>query len=143
MLIFLMISCTKKETAQRPMSQTDIVNCYQDMEWSRLGIRNTLIGNWRWIYNESYWSYGEGTNTENKNTLIELSNDSILTVFVDGEPKNTTRWTIEKNSGNSFFVELDSFVTTLLVGRILICGDIVEFNNSFVDGDDNYFQKIE
>lgn len=142
-LIFSLLSCDKEDVSQRPMSQTDIWSCYNNLEWSDLEIWNELIGSWKWIYTESYWAPDKGGNTESENTLIEFLSDSTLNVIVDGELKSTTKWTIVIKDGDLYGLELDSSATTLLYGRILICGEIVEFNNSYIDGSDNYFEKIE
>ena len=142
-LTIIFISCNKEEVSQRPMSQTDIWNCYNNSEWTDLKIRNELIGSWKWIYSENFWTPDKGRNTENENTIIKFSLDSTLNVIVDGKLQNSTKWTITSKDGELYGLELDSTVTTLLFGRILICGKIVEFNNSYIDGSDNYFKKIE
>jgi len=143
LFVFTIISCDKEDISQRPMSQTNIWNCYNDSEWTNLKIRDELIGSWKWIYSESYLAQDKGRNTENENTLIEFFNDSTLNVIVDGELKNTTKWIVTSKDGDLYGLKLDSSVTSLLYGRILICGEIVEFNNSYIDGSDNYFERIE
>lgn len=141
--MFLIFSCVKEDISQRPMSQTDIWNCYNESEWSQLKVRNELIGKWKWVYNENYWAPDEGRNTESENTLVEFSNDSTLNIIVKGVSENTTKWVVTPKDGQLYGLELDSSITTLLYGRILICGEIVEFNDSYIDGSDNYFRRVE
>lgn len=124
------------------MSQTEIWNCYQDSEWSVVKVKDALIGEWKWIYSENFWAPNEGLNTEDKNTIIEFLNDSSVQIYVNGNLTGTTNWTVKPKDGELFGLELDSTITTLLYGRILICGETLEFNNSYIDGSDNYFQKI-
>ena len=143
LIVFTIISCDKEDISQRPMSQTSIWNCYNDSEWTDLNIRNEFIGSWKWIYSESYWAPDKGRNTENENTLIEFFNDSTLNIIVDGELKNTTKWTVTSKDGDLYELTLESSITPIIYGRILICGEIVEFNNSYIDGSDNYFERIE
>jgi len=50
---------------------------------------------------------------------------------------------VTPKDGELYGLELDSSITTLLYGRILTCGEILEFNNSYIDGSDNYFKRIE
>lgn len=141
--IILNIGCDKEEITQRPMSETDIWNCYTNSEWTELKIRTELIGRWKWIYSENFWAPDKGRNAENENTVIEFLSDSTLNVIVGGELQNSTKWIVTSKDGELYGLELDAAVTTLLYGRILICDEIVEFNNSYIDGSDNYFKKIE
>ena len=141
--MLFILSCEKEDVSQRPMSQADIWDCYNNSEWSELKIRNELIGKWKWIYSESFWAPDKGWNTENENTLIEFTNDSTLNISVNGNSEKTTMWIVTPKDGELYGLELDSAISTLVYGRILICGEILEFNNSYIDGIDNYFKRIE
>lgn len=141
--IFSILSCDKEDTSERPMSQTDIWNCYHNSEWSLLEIRNELIGKWKWTFTEDFWAPDQGLNTENENTLVEFLSDSTLNLIVNGELENTTKWFVTPEDEGLYGLEFDSAITTLLNGRILFCGEILEFNNSYIDGSDNYFERIE
>ncbi len=135
-------SCDKEEIPERPMTQTEIWNCYNDLEWSDVTIKDALIGKWKWTYSENFWAPDEGRNTENENTIIEFLNDSSLQFSQNGELIGMTNWTVKPKDGELYGLELDSTITTLLYGRILICGETMECNNSYIDGSDNYFKKI-
>ncbi len=141
-LIVFFTSCDTEEISKRPISEADMWNCYKDSEWTDAKIKNALIGKWKWIYSESYWAPDKGNNTENENTVIEFLNDSSLQISVNGEPIGVTNWTIEFKDGELYGLLQDSTITTLLYGRILICGETAMFNNSYIDGSDNYFKKI-
>ncbi len=141
-LAFFCVSCHKEEISDRPMSQKNMWNCYKNSEWSAGKIRDVLIGKWQWAYTESYGAPGKGRKTEKENTVIEFFKNSGLQVSVNGKLIGSTNWTIKHEDGELYGLELDSTITTLLYGRILICGDMLEFNNSYIDGSDNYFKKI-
>lgn len=141
-IVFTIISCDKEDISSRPLSQTEIWTCYSQIDWNESQIRDELIGKWRWVYTENYWAPEKGHNTENDNTQIEFFQDSTLNVLIGGEIKNTTKWIIIPKDGELYGLELDSSVSQLY-GRILICGKIIEFNNSYIDGSDNYFERIE
>lgn len=141
-LILFCISCDKEDISEKPMSQTDIWNCYNDSEWSEVKVKDAIIGKWEWIYSENYWVYNEGWNTEKENIIIEFFNDSSLQISENGKIIGTTNWTIKPKNGELYGLELDSLITTLLYGRILICGETLECNNSYIDGSDNYFINI-
>ena len=142
-LITSILSCNKEDAAQKHMSQTEIWECYNNTQWSEVKIKKELIGKWKWVYTENYWNPDKGRNTENENTLLELLSDSTLNVIVNGKLEHTTQWIVSHRDGTLFGLELDSSITTLVLGRILICKDNVLFNNSYIDGSDNYFIKIK
>jgi len=141
MLILFCISCAEEDISGRPISQSDIWNCYNDSEWSDVKVKDELIGKWKWIYTENFWTPNEGWNTENENTVIEFLNDSSLQISVNSVLMGTTKWSVKPQDGELYGLELDSTITALLHGRILICGEILEFNNSYIDGSDNFFKK--
>lgn len=146
LLLFLGIiinSCSKEKIPERPMSQNDIWACYNNSEWNKLKIREKLIGSWKWIYTECFWFPENAKNTENENIQIDFLSDSTLNVIVDGKRMSSTKWTVITEDTKFYGIELDSNVTHLLSGRIFICDEIVEFNDSYIDGADNYFKKIK
>ncbi len=145
-LLFLGIiinSCSKEKIPERPMSQNDIWACYNNSEWNKLKIREKLIGSWKWIYTECFWFPENAKNTENENVQIDFLSDSKLNVIINGKLMSSTKWTVIAEDTKFYGIELDSNVTHLLSGRIFICDEIVEFNDSYIDGADNYFKKIK
>lgn len=144
-LIYLIFSigCGKEVTPQRPISQADMWNCYNSTEWTNLKIRDALIGNWKWIYSESPWAPEKGTNTSDENIFVEFLKDSTFNLTVNGKVQGSTKWHITSKDGELYGIELDTFITSLIHGRILICDKTLESNNSYVDGEDNYFSKID
>lgn len=97
---------------------------------------------WKWTYSENFWAPDKGRNTENENTVIEFFNDSIIQISVNRKLIGVTNWIIKPKDGELYGLELDTTITTLLYGRILICGETLESNNSYIDGSDNYFIKF-
>ena len=137
-ILIVTLGCEKK----RPLNQKKIWDCHQKQSWNENKINNELIGKWVWTYTESYWAPDDGRNTTDENIIVDFMRDSILNIYFNGELENTTKWHIVHEDGNSFGIEQDSVVTQLLYGRILYCGDIVEFNDSYIDGSDNYFERV-
>ncbi len=136
------ISCDKEELSNRPMSQAAIWDCYNKSSWNDTQIREELIGQWRWIYTENFWVPEEGRNTENEKMEIAFFRDSTLLVTLNDKAIFTTGWKVVPEDGDLYGLALDSAFSQLY-GRILICADIVEFNNSYIDGSDNYFKRIK
>ncbi len=147
MVIILFITGCKKDKTEDentfiPPNQMEFWNCHTQTVWHMESVFNELVGKWKWIYSESYWAPGEGLNTEDENTILEFQSDSVLNVYVDGNLTGTTNWSIILTDPPLFGLAMDSTIAQLY-GRILFCNEIVEFNNSYIDGDDNYFKRIE
>jgi len=142
LVILSLFSCDKEEYPERPISELEIWNCYSQSVWDNNKINNELIGKWQWVYSINYWNPDKGWNTENENTMIEFFNDSTLNLIVNNEIINTAKWTIAIKDVQLYGLVLDVSISQLY-GRIIICEDILEFNNSYIDGSDNYFIKIK
>jgi len=143
LIIFLVlkIGCTKDGLQTKPISQVQIWNCYQSKTWSEDKVFELLVGRWQWVYSEDYLE-GIGNSTINENMIVEFFTDSTMLVSVNNRLGDTTNWIIVQKDGDLFGIKSDSTVTQLQ-GRILNCGDVLEFNNSYIDGIDNYFERIE
>jgi hypothetical protein len=139
--ILLNFGCTQDDLQTKPISQVQIWNCYQSKTWNEDKVFELLVGRWQWVYSENY-SEGTGNSTVNENMIVEFFSDSTLLVSVNNRMGDTTKWMVVPKDGKLFGVKSDSSVTQLQ-GRILNCGDVLEFNNSYIDGIDNYFERIE
>ena len=139
-LTLMKIGCSKDELREKPISQVQIWKCYKSKTWDENKIFDLLVGKWKWIYSESY-SDGIGTSTENENMIVEFFSDSTLLVSVNNRTRDTIKWIVVPKDGDLFGVKCDSSIAQLQ-GRILNCGDILEFNNSYIDGVDNYFERM-
>ena len=141
--IFIFIGCDDEDVAKRPVSLENMSDCYRKNEWNKNIIAKELTGKWQWIYTENFWAPDEGQNTENENRGFEFLSDSTLNVFVNDEIVESTRWiVVPVNNSDLFKLELDEPVQ-YLYGEILICDKILLFFDSYRDGTDNYFIKVE
>ena len=146
-LAMLLATGCKKDKAEKeiefiPPTQMEMWDCHTQTVWHLQTVFDELVGKWKWIYQESFWAPGEGSNTEDENTIIEFRQDSVLNVFVNNQIVGTTNWIVIQIDPPLFNVSTDSIISQL-PGRILFCDDLVEFNNSYIDGNDNYFKRIE
>jgi len=140
-LIIFYTRCSKDEPQNAPISQVQIWNCYQSKNWDEVKVFDALVGRWQWIYSENY-TEGNGNSTESEKMIVEFFSDSTMLVFVNDRPGDTTKWLVIPKDGSLYGLKCDSSVAQLQ-GRILNCGDILEFNNSYIDGIDNYFERLE
>jgi|GEM_PF-5827904 len=141
--VFIFIGCDDEDVSKRPVSLENMSDCYRQNEWNENIIAKELTGKWQWIYTENFWAPDEGQNTENENRVFEFLSDSTLNVFVKDELVESTQWMVAPvNSSDLFKLELDEPVQ-YLYGQIFLCDKILLFNDSYRDGTDNYFRKIE
>ena len=131
-----------EEVIEKPPTQMELWDCHTQAVWHTETVFDELVGKWKWFYTQSYGLEENGSNTEIENMVIEFQKDSVLNIYIDGNMESTSIWSVILTDPPLFGLALDSAINQLY-GRILFCNDIVEFNNSYIDGDDNYFRRIE
>jgi len=135
-------SCKKEDLSINLPTQEEMWSCHHQNDWDTTKMKNELSGKWKWVFTQNYWNPTEGRNTEDKHIEIEFANDSILNIIENDTIIHSAKWSIVLKDDDLFGIEFDSSVS-LLHGRILICGNTLEFNNTYLDGDDNYFLRTE
>jgi hypothetical protein len=110
------------------------------MSWDSLTTHNALIGEWEWEYISCYWNPDGGNDSDHKGLTIEFKSDQSLIVTEKGEVTQTSSWEVGDGDLDLYEIYVDPSVIQLH-GRILICDEWLEFNDSYIDGCDNYFRK--
>jgi len=137
----ILFACNRNEDPPNPpINQGDMWKCHHEISWDSLKTKNTLIGEWEWEYIGCYWNPEDANNDEFKGLTIEFKADNKLEVRENGQIAQTSNWRVVKGDSDTFAIDV-SPSSGLLYGRILFCGDRVEFNHSFIDGCDNYFKR--
>ena len=145
-MLFLVTGCHKdseNNPLNKPPTQMELWECHTQTIWHEETVFNALVGKWKWFYTQSYGLEETGRNTESENTVIEFQKDSVINVIVDGKLEASTNWGVTLTDPPLFGLTTGTIISQLLYGRILFCDDLVEFNDSYIDGDDNYFKRIE
>jgi hypothetical protein len=137
-----LLSCKKEDPSINIPDQEKMWDCHHQNDWNSSKIINAFSGKWKWVFTQNYWQPITGRNTENENIEIEFVNDSVLNIIQNGIISISTKWEIVPVDGDLFGLSSDSSIS-FLYGRILICGNTLEFNNTYLDGDDNYFLRTE
>ena len=70
---------------------------------------------------------------------IEFKSNSTLDVKENGQITQSSNWKVVNSDADLFAIDVDPPVIQLY-GRILFCEKRVKFNNSYIDGNDNYFR---
>lgn len=134
----ILITCNKEETP--PINQAEMWDCHHKTEWDSLKTKERLIGTWDWEYIGCYWNTEDANDDSFKGMTIEFKSDSTLIVRENGQMTQTSRWVVVDEDADLYSIEVDPTVIQLY-GRILFCEKIVEFNDSYIDGCDNYFKR--
>lgn len=111
-----------------------------DYEW----IKDNLLGTWNWKY---VYCCGETTKpykstTESIGLQVTFLANGTLTIDYPDSSQITATWILSKNNGELFALETKPAISQLS-GSISFCADYVGFYNSYLDGADNYFQKVQ
>lgn len=136
----LLFSCNKEKYS--PYSQARIWNCHHELTWDSTSVNETLIGEWEWEYILCIADPQNANDEDHKGTTIEFKSDNTLDVIENGEITQTSNWKVVDGDSDLYKINVDPYVIQLY-GRILFCEKRVEFNNSYIDGCDNYFMRIE
>ncbi|MEZ4829759.1 MAG: hypothetical protein R3C61_26265 [Bacteroidia bacterium] len=144
-LVFMLmaISCKEDQPPVRqepPVSQSDMLICHHHTVWDSVTTQNALIGKWQWEYITCYWNPEDANYDDYSDLFLEFKPDHTLEVKMNGQFTQTVSWSIQAGEANVWIMKADPVVPQIL-GRIILCDDRVEFNDSYTDGCDNYFKR--
>ena len=138
-ILSTLLACNKNENPL--INQANMWDCHHKTTWDSLKIKKTLIGEWTWEYFTC--SEEPDTNkTEFKGLTIEFRPDNTLDMKKNGQTTQTSNWKVVDGDADLFAINVAPSVFQLH-GQILFCCGRVEFNNSNLDGCDNYFKRKE
>jgi len=133
-------SCDKADK-DLPKSMSKMSKCYNETSWDTTGISNALLGEWEWKY-VSCLDFREDASDETyKGLEVDFKSDNSLIVKENGTITQTSTWKIVEEHADFFGLEVEPSLPQLR-GMIIICDELVVFNNSYIDVCDNYFEKI-
>lgn len=128
------------EAAAPPPAELNLVTCHRSISRDSVATESALIGVWDWEYITCFWKTEKANGEDYKCLSIEFKADYTLIVKESGKTTQTARWKIFRGDPEFFVIKTDPLVPQV-VGRIQFCKDVLEFNDSYVDGCDNYFRK--
>ncbi|MES2647752.1 MAG: hypothetical protein V4717_12795 [Bacteroidota bacterium] len=123
-----------------PVTLPNMLECHRTTTWDSLSVDNKLIGKWQWEYIQCYWSPEKGNSKDFKGLSVTFKADNTLEVKVNEVTTQTATWEVVKLNDGNYSLKMNPLVLQL-PGRILFCTDRVLFNDSYVDGCDNYFKR--
>ena len=131
-------TCT--EAAAPPPAELNLLLCHRSIARDSVATEKALLGLWDWEYISCFWKTEKANGEDYKCLSIEFKSDHTLIVKESGKTTQTARWKIFRGDPELFLIKTEPLVPQV-VGRILFCEDVLEFNDSYVDGCDNYFRK--
>lgn len=137
-----LLSCSKDEV-NPPFDPSSMWNAHQEKEWDSVAVARQLQGQWKWVYNYCCpeGAKQKGSNTEGEGLYIRFYEDSRLEVYKNDKLIQESSWSLYLKDGENLYgLKLEPAVSQLY-GRILFKKDYVLFNNSYIDGEDNFFVK--
>ncbi len=146
-LLFI-LSCNKEQERPDPSSATppkslgEMVTCHNTVTWDSASIRNKLVGSWQWKYIRCYWNPEDANGDDYQTMRIEFKNNNTLEVKNNDTLVQTSQWKII-NLNDGFFKVESTPLVYYIPGRIVFCDSMVLFNDSYVDGCDNYFTRVD
>ncbi len=143
-VLLIQISCTKENDPlvkqEPPITLPNMLACHRTTSWDSLTVHTKLLGKWEWEYIQCYWNPEDGNYKDFQGLSIEFKPDNTLEVKVNGQTTQTPKWEVVKLNDGNYSIHVNPVVLQL-PGRILFCTERVLFNDSYVDGCDNYFKK--
>jgi hypothetical protein len=147
LLYFVVLtSCEKskdeKEVVQQvtPITLDSMIRCNSQVARDSAAVHDALIGKWKWEFISCFWSTEKANGEDFKTLAVEFKTNDTVEVKVGDVVTQKSAWKVTGLSDGSFSVVTSPLVLQL-PGRILFCGDKVLFQDSYVDGCDNYFVK--
>ena len=130
------ISCKKDQNAK--MDIQSVLQCSQSQNLDSVAIANKLIGSWKWIRQNCFWT---GNRPIDKVIKVRFRNDQTFSVYEGSIPLTQGTWKLRRMLTADWGLNLSSH-SKYLVGLIRFCDNYVLFLDSYRDGCDNLFVKF-
>ena len=115
-------------------------DCHHSRSLDTSAISGKLIGSWLWS-RQSCFTTGK-TIKADKNIKVVFNANRRFKVYENTTEMTSGTWGLKSSDSGTWELELSSG-SRYLNGRILLCDNHVLFNNSYIDGCDNAFTKME
>lgn len=129
-----LVSCKKEK-----LDINHFWQCSMSQNLDSEAISNKLVGSWTWTKQSCFWT--NITKSADRNIKVSFNSNATFSVYENSNTLTQGTWKLKQVDGN--FVGLDlSSASEYLYGRILFCNNQVLFNDSYRDGCDHLFIKI-
>lgn len=134
-----LFSCQRelKEKGEEPVS---VWNCGVVSALDSLQIMNRLPGNWQWLQRTCF-ATGAQVTTADRDIRLQFQPDGKYFVRESGVVITEGNWSIRRTMDNNWTLVV-SQPSEFLYGLIYFCSTMVQFADSYVDGCDHMFGKL-
>lgn len=136
-ILFILIAC-EEARLRKEYNILDFSTDHSSQSWDSTSTANQLIGSWKWVYYECCVEGTLGAEDKTDEEFIVKINRTKIQVYQKDELVKSTDWFLEIEDGNFYGINTQSDISQIS-GRILFSGDRILFQNSYIDGADNYF----
>jgi hypothetical protein len=113
--------------------------CASSQNLDSTAISNKIAGSWKWT--KQYCFSAGKTMRADKDIKVTFNTNGTFTVLENSTIITQGNWTLKVVDSNLWELDVTA-PSTYLYGRILICNNQVLFNDSYRDGCDNLFEKV-
>lgn len=149
LLIMVTLLCCSKPKSKPatppetpPVTLQTMTECHRTASWDSAKIQSRLLGKWGWEFIQCYWNPEDGNSKDFQGLSVEFKPDNTLEVKLNGETTQTSSWELVNLNDGYYKIQAKPLVLQL-PGRILLCTERVLFSDSYTDGCDNYFKRLD
>lgn len=139
-LFLVLVGC--RRNLQTPVEIQEVADCYKETDWNANDVHDALIGKWELQFGGLYSTDVPTPPDEQNGKFVEFNSDSLFVYDDEWTLIDSSHWEVVVGDAPLFELELTKYISGLR-GRILICDDVVIFNNSYISGTDSFFQRFE
>ena len=132
--VFTITACKKE------IDILSFAQCHDSQHLDSITISNRLTGSWKWSKQSCFWS--DKTVKANKTVQVTFNSNTSFTISENSNVISQGTWKLKIVDSNSWGLDL-SLASEYLYGRIFLCNNQVLFNNSYIDGCDNLFNRSQ
>lgn len=143
---FTLIGCVKEKAdtvnppnAAEAIDVNRISDCHKNNNPFPSQISLNIEGSW--VLTTQYCPFATGAVTVTKQVVLTFNDGALFKVFENGRLKEEGSYTLTSSSDGNWTIGTSSIVSEYLYGHILLCGDELVLNSSFLDGCDYYFVR--
>lgn len=138
--MFLVVIVGLTACKEPELSIQSFWDCHHSQRLDSSAISGRLVGSWVWSQQSCFLT--RKTTKADKSIKVVFHIDQRFQVFENTTEITTGTWQLKASDSGTWELDLSS-TNRYLNGRILICDNQVVFNNSYIDGCDNAFVRIE
>ena len=137
--LFTIVAC-EEASLNKEYNIVDFSSDHASQVWDSTSTANQLLGSWQWVYSECCVEGHLGGEDKTDEEFIVRIDHMTIQVYQKKELVKSTDWFLEIEDGGYYGINAQLYIPQIR-GRILFSGNRILFQNSYLDGADNYFVR--